>query len=387
MRNMLKIPFKRPDLLVIAGEHSGDEHAAKLISGFKATHPNVHVCAMGGRGVEQAGAELILDMMHFSVVGLFEVLKNYKFFKALIEETVNWIEKCRPKAILFVDYPGLNLYVADLLFRRKISRKGGGFIPLYYYISPQIWAWKARRRFKMERLIDSLGVIFPFEVDCFKDTQLPVSFVGHPFVDKEAMLPVEYELDAPILLLPGSRRVAVSRIFPAMLDAFELFLKKRREAEAVVLYPSEEICKILEDKLEKYPNLKGHIRLCRNDAGTVKGSAVLTSSGTMSLSCALAGIPGAIVYRVNWLTYLLGRLIVQIPYLGIANILLKETLYPEFIQHQASASNLCKFLESTSNPEVRSRFQEKAIEIRQLLSPKDNLSPAEWLSSLYDMIN
>ncbi|MGB0745249.1 MAG: hypothetical protein ACPGSB_12055, partial [Opitutales bacterium] len=178
-----------PDLLIIAGEHSGDEHAAHLVTELKAAKPELKVACLGGVKLQAAGAQLLYDLTEVSIVGFVEVLKHYNFFKALFNRTLDWIELYTPKQICFVDYPGFNLRLADQLHRRGLSRKAGGSIELSYYIGPQIWAWKAKRRFKMAKLLDRLGVIFPFEVACYKDTELPVEFVGHPFVRPGHELP------------------------------------------------------------------------------------------------------------------------------------------------------------------------------------------------------
>lgn len=174
-----------------------------------------------GRKALRVRGAASLDMTSFSVVGLVEVLKNYGFFKKLSEAVVDWIGKYRPKAVCFVDYPGFNLHIASILKRRGISQKGGGDVRLLYYISPQIWAWKASRRFKMAELLDSLAVIFPFETKCYADTNLDTHFVGHPFLSDSYQPPVVYDTDGEILLLSGSREIAVSRIFPVMCGALE----------------------------------------------------------------------------------------------------------------------------------------------------------------------
>jgi len=151
-----------PDLLVIAGEASGDEHAARLIHDLKVRRPDVRVATLGGPKLQEAGAQLIFDLSAHGVVGLIEVLKNYRFFSSVFKQTVAWIEKYKPRAVLLVDYPGFNLRLADRLYKNRTSRKGGGKLPVLYYISPQIWAWKKNRRFKMAKWLDALAVIFPF---------------------------------------------------------------------------------------------------------------------------------------------------------------------------------------------------------------------------------
>lgn len=361
----------RVDLLVIAGEHSGDQHAATLVRELLAQRPSLSVVALGGPALAQAGAEVLHDLTASSVVGLVEVLKNFPFFKALFNETLRWIAEHRPRAICFVDYPGLNLRLAKALRESGLSVKGGGAIQLLYYISPQIWAWKAKRRFTMARDLDALAVIFPFEVACYADTTLPVEFVGHPFLDDAHEAPVRYDPEGPILLLPGSRKQAVGRIFPLLLAGHAAYGKR----DAVVLYPSELIKSVL--LAEKLPS---NVKLLPTGV-PVAASAVLTSSGTMSMHCALAAIPGAVVYRANPLTYLLGRWLVKVPYLGIANLLLKAPMYPEFIQGAASPAALAGELEACLKKIDRLiATQAQAEQLRGLLRRPAGGTVADWVA-------
>jgi lipid-A-disaccharide synthase len=378
-------PFRLPspaagrvDLLVVAGEHSGDEHAARMIRGLRGAHPGLAVAALGGPQLAAAGAQLLHDLTASSVVGLVEVLRNYPFFKALFAETLRWIAAHRPRVVCFVDYPGLNLRLAAALRERGLSIKGGGAIRTVYYISPQIWAWKAKRRFTMARDLDAMGVIFPFEPACYADTTLPVEFVGHPFVAPDHRPPVRYAADGPVLLLPGSRRQAVGRIFPALLAGFRAF----GEREAVVLYPSAEILGVL--RAAQPPARVRLVQVGENDGGgsePVAASAVLTSSGTMSMHCALAAIPGAIAYRANPLTYVLGRMLVQVEYLGIANLLLGEPMYPEYIQNAATPAALAAELRAcVDDPARRGRTVAQAARLRTLLTVPATGTAADWLA-------
>jgi len=362
------------DVLIVAGEHSGDEHAARLVRELRAAEPGMRVAALGGPELAAAGAQVLFDLTASSVVGLVEVLKNYSFFKALMDETLRWIGEHRPRAVLFVDYPGMNLRLAAALRERGLSVKGGGKIQTLFYISPQIWAWKAKRRFTMARDLDALAVIFPFEVACYADTVLPVEFVGHPFLAPDYAPPVSYDPAGPVLLLPGSRKQAVGRIFPALLAGYAELLRGGADRNATVIYPSEDIRDVL---LREGPPAR--VRLAPTGA-PVAASAVLTSSGTMSMHCALAGIPGAIAYRANFLTYLLGRLLVKIEYLGIANLLLKEPMYPEFIQGAATPRALAAQLRAgLADPARRARTAEQAGRLRALLARPAGGTAADWL--------
>lgn len=363
----------RVDVLFVAGEHSGDEHAARIVEELRRTRPELAIAALGGPALAAAGAQVLHDMTASSVVGLVEVLKNYGFFKALFEATLRWIETHRPSVVCFVDYPGFNLRLATELRERGLTTKGGGDVWAVFYISPQIWAWKPKRRFTMARDLDALAVIFPFEVASYADTALPVTFVGHPFVQADYVPPVRYDAGGPVLLLPGSRKQAVARIFPVQLRAFAAL----GEREAVVLYPSEEIRRVL---AAAHP--PANVRLVRLDEHGARGAAaVLTSSGTMSMHCALAGIPGAVVYRANPLTYLIGRWLVKVPYLGIANLLLGEAMYPEFIQGAARAEVLAAELRAClHDPARRARTAAQAERLRAELAGNERVSAAEWLT-------
>lgn len=366
------------DVLIVAGEHSGDEHAAKMVAGLLEKNPNVSVYALGGKNLKSVGAHLLWDMTTSSVVGLVEVLKNYNYFKQLMHLTIAWIECYKPKVVCFVDYPGFNLRLAKILYKKGYAKKAGGDMHLVYYIGPQIWAWKAQRRFDMARYLDSLAVIFPFEVECYKDVSLPVQFVGHPFVDKEYALKLGYNSQAPILLLPGSREAAVRRILPLMMEAFSLYAQEDPEVKGVIIVPTDMIEKIVVDILNQWPFLKHKVTIRRNYEA-IFGRAVIVSSGTMSLACALAEIPGIIVYKANCLTWFLGKLLVSIEYLGIMNILLKEPVYPEYLQSLAKPRLLVRGLKQLMEPASIVKARETARRLRTLLMAPSALNASEWL--------
>jgi lipid-A-disaccharide synthase len=360
----------RVDLLVIAGEHSGDEHAARLVAELRAKRPELVVCALGGKHLAAAGAQVLHDLIASSVVGFVEVLKNYSFFKALFDATARWVGEHRPRAVCFVDYPGFNLRLAAKLNASGLAAQAGGAVKLLFYISPQIWAWKAGRRFTMARHLDALACIFPFEPACYADTALPVDFVGHPFLAEDYAPPVRYDVTAPILLLPGSRKQAVARIWPLLREGHAAYGKR----PARVIYPSAAIRQVIETS-----GVPSGVELVANTGEPVEASAVLTSSGTMSLHCAIAGLPGAIAYRANSITYLLGRLLVKIPYLGINNLLLREAMYPEFLQGAASpqalAAQLRSCLEDTAR---REQTATQAERLRAILRQPASGTAADW---------
>jgi lipid-A-disaccharide synthase len=370
----------RVDLFVVAGEHSGDEQAGRVVASLLQREPGLRVCALGGPRLAAAGAQLLHDLTATSSIGYFEAVRNYRsFFRPLFLETLRWIGEHRPGAVCLVDYGGFNLRLADALRARGLSRKGGGKVRTLYYISPQVWASRPKRRFTLARNIDALAVIFPFEVASYADTGLSVEFVGHPFVAPDYRPPVRYDPAGPVLLLPGSRTRAVERIFPRLLGGYQ----NGTFRPAVVLYPSDEIAKVLRALLARSPggqvNLVPMAEQVRQDP--LGASAVLTSSGTMSMHCALAGIPGAIAYRTDALTYWLGRWLVRIPYLGIANLILGEPMYPEYIQSAATPQALAVELKAClQDPQRRERAAAQALRLRALLSQPAAGTAADWLA-------
>jgi lipid-A-disaccharide synthase len=288
----------------------------------------------------------------------------------------------RPKAVCFVDSSGLNLRIAKGLFQQGFSAKAGGKTKALYYISPQIWASRAGRRFEMAKHLDGLAAIFPFEPAVYADTTLPVEFVGHPFVAPDYVAPVKFDANGPVLLLPGSRRQVVNRLFPALIGAYDVAGISR---PAVALYPSEEIRTCLQmwkdratagSKIELYP-VGGQ---------PVAASAVLTASGTMSMHCALAGIPGALTYKTDALTYLLGRLLVKVEYIGIANLLLKAPMYPEFIQGAATATALAAQLrECLDSPQRLAQTKAYATQLHALLRAPSQSTAADWVGGHFGL--
>ncbi len=368
------------DILIIANEHSGDEQAARLISKLKGQHPGLNIAAMGGEHLHNAGAHLIFNPLDHAVVGLIEVLKHIDYFKSLIQQTVDWVKTHKPRIVCFIDAPSFNLRIAERLYKAGIARKAGGEIPLVYYISPQIWAWKAKRRFKMARFLDSLATIFPFEPDYYKDTDLPVQFVGHPFVEPEYTSILSYDHDAPLLILPGSRRTPIQRILPNLLGAYELLLKDFPDLPATIVYPSDKIKTLLESILAD-KGLGEKISLISNDT-QVSARAVMMSSGTMSLDCALAGIPGLIAYKASYWTYFIATKIIGIKDLGIANIILKEPIHPEFLQFEMNPDKLSAQMKKVlTQPEYIEKTHFLRDRLIEMLKQPNDLSASNWLYS------
>lgn len=378
---------KQVDLLVIAGEASGDEHAAVLVGNLKKKFPNLKVAALGGKNLKESGADFLFDLVDHAVVGVFEVLKNYRFFKKLFLCTLEWISEFRPKAILLIDYPGFNLRLAEALRKKRLSKKGGGEIQVLQYVSPQLWAWKPKRRFKMAKVLDSLAVIFPFEVNCYADVSLPVSYVGHPFVSDDYRSPVTYDEKGPLLLLPGSRVQPIQRILPSFLDASEKLIQSYPNLKIEVPVPNLQIKDCVEQILAKRPLLRDRI-LVRGNFNDLKACVALMSSGTMSFAFALAGIPGVIAYKAHILTYLLGKILIKVPFLGMANLLLPDAPpYKELIQSEAHGESLSLAIEQIliNQSESQKVFQQVSMRLQDTLKSDQELEAVDWLTDVLGM--
>jgi lipid-A-disaccharide synthase len=381
--------FDRPragdvDVLVVAGEHSGDQHAAKVVADLRLARPDLRIAAFGGPRLRAAGAQLLFDMTRFSAVGIVEILSAYPFYRRLFGRMVAWTTEWKPKVVVLVDYPGLNLRLANELRKAGLSRAGQGQTAVIQYVSPQLWAWKPKRRFTMARDLDGVGTIFPFEPACYADTKLEARFVGHPFAEKEHIPGLSYDPEGPVLLLPGSRPKPVRKIFPALVEAFARFRQDHPKRRALVLHTGGEVHAELYRLLAEYGDEAKGIDLRPVSEGPAAGCAALVSSGTMSLTVALAGIPGAVVYRANPLTWIVGQRLIagRVDHLGIANILLKRSAWPEYLQGACEPTALAARLRAcVEGAGPRDQAVADAAELTRLLSAASGATPAEWVAT------
>jgi lipid-A-disaccharide synthase len=389
MRTFPELPaaLERPragevDILVIAGEHSGDQHAAEVVRSLRQRQPGLRMAALGGPCLRTAGAQLLLDMTAFSAVGLVEVLTAYPFYRRLFSRIEAWCLKWRPRLVLLVDYPGLNLRLAESLRRAGFSRQGGGTSAVLQYVSPQIWAWKDKRRFSMAKTLDGVGAIFPFEPACYADTSLPARFVGHPFVEAGHQSPIRYDANGPILLLPGSRPKPVRRIFPVLLEAFARHRERDPTRRAVVLHTGGTVHAELY-RIYAEAGARGNgIDFQPVGETPVGASAALVSSGTMSLTVALAGIPGAVVYKAHPLTWAWGQRMIRgkVSFLGMANLLLNREAWPELLQAKCTPEILAARLAlCVGDTPVARAAAADAAELQRLLAAHPGSTPAEWV--------
>ena len=264
--------------------------------------------------------------------------------------------------------------LAKSLYKEGLSLKSGGTVCICQYVAPQIWAWKAKRRFAIAKYIDHLGTIFPFEKACFRDVNLNVQFVGHPLLEEKN--PFHYDANGPLLLLPGSRISAVKRVYPILVGAFRQLKALHPNLIAIIPTPN----KAIHDYLCKHS--ENGIFLSRLSEIRNGFSCALMSSGTASLQVALAGIPGVVTYRANSITFSIGKRLVKVPYLSIANILLNRPLYAECLQDISDQTSVVALQAEAilSSPELsRQKFLEGSQELYHLLSGQQIFTATDWL--------
>jgi len=347
-------------LFIVAGDPSGDLHGANLVTALREISSQIEINGLGGERMERAGVRLLYRLTELAIVGFSEAINNILALRQIYIKTEEFLRKEKPDIIVLIDYPGFNLRLAGLAKRLKI--------PLIYYIGPQIWAWRHGRIKDIAELVNKMLVIFPFEEETYKRAGVDVSFVGHPLLDtiqptksKEEVCR-KYGLDpnSPIIgLMPGSRKQEIERLLSVMLKASRRIAENRKVQFVLPLagnipmnYIKERITefeknrlnrtKISKSQKEKKPPLP--ILVVRDEDYNIRRTLTLAlvASGTATLENACLGIPMIIIYKVSLFSYLLARLLIRIPRIGLANIVAGKRVVPEFIQQKARAKEIAK---------------------------------------------
>lgn len=327
-------------LFIIAGEVSGDGHAAGVMNELKALRPETQFTGLGGPKMREAGGQGIEDWLaDAAVLGLWEVLKNYGYFKKKFSETLARVNDLKPDAVILVDYPGFNLRVAKALRGARYAGK------IIYYISPQVWAWKKGRIKTMAKVLDLMICIFPFEKELYEASGLRTEFGGHPMVDRMSSLRKSWSRESKLVgWFPGSRHHEVRRIFPVMLQASRAILLAVPNARFAVSAANEALAAEMRDMMDEHgmPEAKRWIETGAAYDLMQRAEVAAVASGTATLEAACFGLPYVLVYRVNPLTYAVGKMVVKIKNLGIVNILAGREVVKERIQHELNPTTLAQ---------------------------------------------
>ena len=337
-------------LYIIAGESSGDAHAAVLMQELLLLSPEIEFHGAGGPKMREVGGSQISEWTQEAVVGLWDVLMKYPYFRGQFYRMYHEIVQLQPSAVIFVDYPGFNLRLARYLRRKGFRGKK------IYYISPQVWAWNRGRIPKMAKFLDLMMCIFPFERPLYEASGLRTEFVGHPMLAQLEKKRIDAKRDPKLVgLLPGSREREVRRIFPVMLEATTLLKQTDPDLRFEASAASEKMAVLI----EKIAATKGFVGLpisVRDAPGLMQRATVgMVASGTATMEASFFRFPFVLLYKVSWLTFIPGRLLVRVRHLGMPNILAGRTMIPEFIQHQARPVEIARVVwDLYSNESTRS---------------------------------
>lgn len=353
-------------LAIVAGEHSGDTHGGNLCQAFNKTCPGTTWFGAGGPVLTSAGVEIVVPMEKLSVVGIGEVVSRLPDLWRGMGMLKKELKERRPDALLLVDFPDFNFRLA-----RFAHRLG---IPVVYYITPQVWAWRRGRTKLLQKFVDRAMVIFPFEEVFLKEHGVKAVFVGHPLVDTakatsslDAFLG-RHSLDAEkkrIALLPGSRNSEMDRILPTMLKAAELLAADRNDLVFLVPLAGG----IEESVRERYAHPLVHWISGEYHDVLGHADAAVVASGTATLEAALMGVPSVIVYKINPVTYAVGKCLVKLPHVGLPNVLLGREAIVELIQGDFTADNTAEKISRlvNSNEEARLKARNTAADVRKRL--------------------
>ncbi len=334
-----KINENRKKVWILAGEESGDIYGGKLAEELVKLIPDIKIQGMGGRVMKSSKVDILIDSAELGVVGLVEVLKNLPEFLRIFNFLSKKAIQDKPDAIILIDYPGFNLRFAN-----KIKNSG---IKIIYYISPQVWAWGSRRIPKMAKLINKMLVIFPFEKEIFEQVNLPTVFVGHPLVNitKEKIDPAIKREDNLILLLPGSRTSEINRILKPMFLSAHKLCQQNKSFKFVISVPRPAIESRVNEILRQLTKTTDQTVPITVDHGKTefwmqKAIAGIAASGTVTVQSAIMGLPLVVIYRVNPITYWLGKKLINVDYITMVNIIAKAEVFQEYVQDDANSDTI-----------------------------------------------
>ena len=357
-------------VLIVAGEASGDLHGANLVRAMLETDPGLAFYGIGGPKMEATGVRCLARAGDMAVVGLTEVFSKLGMILGIMRKLKRSLREEKPALIILIDYPDFNMPLA------RAAKKQG--VRVFYYISPQVWAWRRGRIKQLRQCVDRMAVILPFEAEMYRREGMAVEFVGHPLLDgintkyhrSEAIRRFDLREGAAIIgLLPGSRPGEVTKLLPEMLAAAGIIKREVPTAQFVLPLADtldrdgvEEMIRPCQEKL--------NVKIIGNEIYDVLAvcDAAMVASGTATLETALIGVPMIIVYKISLFTYLMGRIFVNVDHIGLANIIAGKTVVPELIQQDVNPPRMAKeILAILNDVERKNRIKRELAGIREKL--------------------
>jgi lipid-A-disaccharide synthase len=320
----------------VAGEASGDNHGAALMQALRRLQPDLQLLGRGGPQMKKVAGDRFLDWSNEAgVVGLWEVVKHYGYFRREFRKTLREIAQAKPEAVVLIDYPGFNLRLARTLHEGSLGGK------IIYYISPQVWAWNRGRIAQMARWLDLMLCIFPFEADLYEQSGLRTIFVGHPMLEELAAKRTNAPRDPNLVgLFPGSRAREVHKLMPILREVMRELRAQRPELHFEIAAASAVLAEAIRRELQPLANSLGKVAIVVGRASETmqRSAAAVVASGTATLEAAFFRLPFVLIYKVAAMTYLAGRMLIRVKHLGMPNVLADREIVPEFIQGNAQPS-------------------------------------------------
>jgi lipid-A-disaccharide synthase len=329
--------FPDRNILLIAGEASGDMLGAALVQQLKQQRNDLKFFALGGEPLQAQGVKIIFPNTSMNIIGWLGVLKNWRVIYKAMRSVREFLHKTPPDLLILIDYPGFNLRIAKMAY--------GCGVKVLYYVSPQIWAWKYRRIHKIRRYVDHMAVLFAFEEEIYRKENVAVTYVGHPLSytvkanEPAAQIYQRYQLNPhyPVVaLFPGSRQSEIHRLLPVIMSASEKIREKIPGVQFVLPLASTLSLK----DIQVY--IKDGVKIVKDDTYNLLSicQAAIVKSGTATLEVALSQVPLLIIYKLNFINYWLARWVAQTHQIGLCNIVAKKSIAKEFIQEMVTVENI-----------------------------------------------
>jgi len=334
---------KQACVAIIAGEASGDQHGAKLVQAMLKKNPALFFCGIGGPALRQAGVRILVEASELTVVGITEVWSKIPVILKSMGTIKKLLKSLKPDLLILIDFPDFNLHVA------AAAKKSG--IPVLYYISPQIWAWRRGRVKRIGKLVDHMAVILPFEQPFYSEHNVTATFVGHPLLDSslptsEQVMAGGAEGQTTIGLVPGSRDNEILRHLPTMLATADILKEKLKHVIFIISHAPSVERKHIDTIISEHP-CRMAVEVISDGVETVfeRSDVIVAASGTVTLQAAIHGTPMVIIYKVSPISFWVGRTLVRVPNIGLVNLVAGEQLVPEFVQNGASPGNIASAVE------------------------------------------
>jgi len=361
-------PMKSKKILLVAGEVSGDLHGSHLVDAIHCIDPEVQFFGVGGEGLKRSGMELLYSAHSLSVVGITEVFIKLRSILKALRRLKKSLEQERPALVILIDFPDFNFRLAKIAHRRGI--------PILYYISPQVWAWRPKRIQLIARMVNKMVVLFPFEVPLYEAAGVDVEWVGHPLIDivkptlsKEIAFQ-KFGLDPKrrtVGLLPGSRIHEVKRLLPSLLASAHLLQKEIPDLQFIIPLAPGLPKTILSSYME---NISVSVKVVEGFNYDVMNLSdlLITASGTATLEGAILGKPMIIIYRVSFLSYWIGRALIRVDHIGLVNLVAGKEIAPELIQQDVHPQRIAEeALLILRDPILNRKMTDSMGEVRQKL--------------------